>query len=98
MNEEAIRQLIEIVEKRRATFVRAEILDQDNQLVATGEVTPLSEGAHQVFWLDDPKQGDTLAQRAVILRRSDGSEHKVFHFERCPHTHFSRHFHFEVRA
>jgi deoxycytidylate deaminase len=96
VNKEAVRQLIEIVEKRRATFVGAEILDRDNRLVATGAATPVSEGAHQVFWLDDPTQADTLAQRAAILRRSDGSEQKVLNFERCPHAKYTRHFHFEI--
>jgi len=98
MNEEAVRRLIEIVEKRHATFVRAEILDQDNQLVGTDSVTPLSEGAHQVFWTDNPEQADTLVQHAAILRRSDGSEQRILNIERCSHAHYSRHFHFEIEA
>jgi len=98
MNEEAVRQLIDLVEKRRATFVRAMILDRDNQLVATGEVSPLSEGAFQVFHIDNPKDADTLSSKAVILRRSDGSEQKILRFERCPHTQYSTHFHFEIET
>jgi hypothetical protein len=96
MNEKAVRQLIEIVEKRRATFVRAEILDRDNQLLATGEASPASEGVRQVFHTDNPKEADILESRAAILRRLDGTSQKILRCERCPNVQYSLHFHLEV--
>jgi hypothetical protein len=96
--ERAIHDLKEVVDKRRATLVRATILDQDNQPLAIGTATPQSEGAQGTFWLDDPTPADTLASRAVILRRSDGSGGKFLRFERCPYAHYSMHFHFEVQT
>ena len=98
MNEEAVRQLIDLVEKRRATFVRAKILDRDNQLVATGEASPVSEGVLQVFHIDNPKEADTLESHAAVLRRSDGTSQKILRCQRCPHVQYSLHFHLEVET
>ena len=66
---EQIRRIAEAVEKRQAAFLRAEILDRDSQLLATGEATPRSEGAHQIFHIDNPRDADTLESHAAILRR-----------------------------
>ncbi len=95
MNKEAILDnCIEIVEKRRATFVRAEILDRDNQLVATGEVISsirrrFSGVSHQTI----QKKRTFSASRAAVLRRSDGTSQKILRCERCQH---SLHFHLEI--
>jgi hypothetical protein len=96
MDKNAIHGLEEILAERRVTLVRATILDRDNQPLATGTATPVTEGARGTFWVDDLEQADTLASRAAILRRSDGSANRLLRFERCPHAHYSRHFHFEV--
>ena len=93
----AAHDIQEIVAKRRATFVHVTILDQDNQPLANGTATPESEGVHGTFWIDDPKQADVPASRAVILRQLDGSERKLRTFERCSRAKYSIHFHFEPR-
>lgn len=98
MDEDAIHDLKKILDDRRATLVRATILDQDNQPLATGTATPRSEGVHGAFWIDNPREADTLASRAAVLRRSDGTESKFVRFQRCEHAHYSLHFHFETET
>ena len=95
---DAIHDLEKILAERRATLVNATILDRDNQPLATGTATPRSEGVHGAFWIDNPKEADTLASRAAILRRSDDTESKFVRFERCQHAHYSLHFHFETET
>jgi len=95
---DATYDLKKILDARRATLVRATILDRDNQPLATGTATPRSEGVHGAFWIDNPKEADTLASRAAILRRSDGTESKFVRFQRCEHAHYSLHFHFETET
>ena len=98
MTYESIRQICEeAVEKRQATFLRAEILDRDNQPLATGEATPEAEGVHQVFYIQNPKVADILSSRAAILRRSDGTEADILRCELCSPSGYSPHFHLEVR-
>jgi hypothetical protein len=98
MDEEAIRRIAEVIEKRQAAFVPAEILDSDNRRIATGEATPRSEGAHQVFHIDNPKDADTLESRAAILHRLDGTTDEILECERCPQSRYSLHFHLETRS
>jgi len=79
-------------------LIRATVLDRDNQPLATGTATSRSEGVHGVFWIDNPKEADTLVSRAAVLRRSDGTESKLLRFQRCQPAHYSLHFHFDSEA
>ena len=94
----AIHDLKEALANRRATLVHATILDRSSQALATGTATPQTEGVHGTFWIDDANLADTLVSRAAMLRRSDGSGGKFLRFERCPHAHYSMHFHFEIQT
>src|SRR6476660_9085787 len=98
MDKDAIHDRGKILAERQATLVRATTLDRDNQTLTTGTATPRSEGVHGAFWIDNPKEADTRVSRAVILRRSDGTESKFVRFERCQHAHYSLHFHFETET
>ena|SRR2546430_1631811 len=100
--EKAVHGLEEALEKYRETLVQATVLDRDNQPIATGTATPVTEGVHGAFWPQNPETNreasDTLASRAAVLRRSDGTASKFVRFERCPQSKYSPHFHFETET
>ena len=86
----------EAIEKCRTRYVRAEILDRDNQPIATGAASPKADGSFPVFHIDYPEDVDTLAVSAAILRRSDGTTEDILRCTRCPHSRYSMHFHLET--
>jgi hypothetical protein len=98
MTEDELHELSDALAKYRATLGWGTILDRDNQPIATGTITPASEGVHGAFFPEDPKLASSIESRAAILRRSDGSEHKFVYFRRCNRENYTNHFHFEVRT
>jgi hypothetical protein len=97
MTENELHELSDALAKYNATLGRGTILDGDNHPIATGTITPASEGAHGAFFPEDPNLASSIESRATALRRSDDSEHKLVHFRRCKHGSYTNHFHFKVQ-
>lgn len=97
MDHSAAQCFAEAIEKCRARYIRAEILDRDNRPLATGAASPKADGAFPVFHIDLPEDVDTLATSAAVLRRSDGTLENILRCTRCPHARDSMHFHLETQ-
>ena len=97
MTEDELHELSDALAKYRATLGWGTILDPDSEPIATGTITPASEGVHGGFFPEDPELASSIESRAAILRRSDGSEHKFVYFRRCNRGNYTNHFHFEVQ-
>ena len=100
MDQSATQCFAEDIKKIRATYIPAEILDQDGRVLAIGEASPIDDGDFPVFHVHDLKEKDaeSLTKNASTLRRSDGTIQKIVRCNQCETTKRSRHFHLEIQA
>jgi hypothetical protein len=89
-----IHDIREALTYHREQIVRATVLDEDQQLLATGDV--LMEGGHGVFWPYVLRHENIEESEPAILRWGDGAEKQLRIFERCSSSAYASHFHFEV--
>ena len=83
----------EALANHRSQIVRATILDDNHDLLATGDV--LIEGNHGVFWPYVLRYEDIEQSEPVLLRYGNGTEKQLQSFERCSSSAYAAHFHIE---
>ena len=89
-----IHDIREALANHRDQIVRATILNDDHELLATGDL--LINGSHGVFWPYVLRHETIEESEPAILRWGNGTEKELRTFERCPSSAYASHFHFEI--
>lgn len=92
---QAVHDLKEVLAEKRKHVFRANVVDQANRPLASGEA--LLEGDHRVFWPDPPRPKDILPSNVIIVRQSDGTQTAVSNFRPCDApSNPVHHYHFRI--
>jgi hypothetical protein len=89
-----IHDIREALTHHRDQISRATILNEDHELLATGDA--LLEGGHGVFWPYVLRHEEVEDLEPAILRWGNGTEKQLRIFERCSSSAYAFHFHFEI--